>query len=64
MMNLAPLSAGYVTYTGYALTKIEAEAYNRYTQEAERPFISPQAREFLLQQRHEFFTLCAESVRS
>lgn len=62
MINSVPLTAGYVTYTGYVLTQAEADAYNHYTQEAERPFISPQAREFLLQQRHEFFTLCAESV--
>lgn len=50
-----PLSAGYVTHTGHVMTAGECASYNRYTTEAARPHISDDAREFLLNQRHEFF---------
>lgn len=55
-----PLMAGYVTNGGHVMTAAECESYNRYTSEAARPGISNRARDFLLDQRHQFFTsLCA-----
>lgn len=55
-----PLRAGYVTYTGHVMTEAECASYNLYTAEAARPWISEQAREFLLDQRHRYFVLISE----
>lgn len=60
------MRAGYVTYTGHVVTEAECASYNLYTAEAARPWISEQAREFLLDQRHRYFVLIAkaDSLRS
>ncbi len=52
-----PLTAGYVTYIGHVMTEAECHSYNLYTAEAARPWISEQAREYLLDQRHRYFVL-------
>jgi len=58
-----PIKAGYVTYSGHIMTQTECESYNRYTEDAARPYISEQAREFLLDQRHRYFVLISEPER-
>jgi hypothetical protein len=55
-----PLKAGYVTWTGHVMTEAECHSYNLYTAEAARPWISEQAREYLLDQRHRYFVLISE----
>ena len=55
-----PLRAGYVTYTGHVMTEAECASYNLYTAEAARPWISEQAREYLLDLRHRYFVLISE----
>lgn len=55
-----PLKAGYVTWTGHVMTEAECHSYNLYTAEAARPWISEQAREYLLDQRHQYFVLISE----
>jgi len=58
-----PLKAGYVTYSGHIMTLAECESYNRYTEDAARPYISEKAREYLLDQRHRYFVLISEPER-
>ncbi|WP_217550207.1 hypothetical protein [Pantoea sp. GbtcB22] len=55
-----PLKPGYVTWTGHVMTEAECHSYNLYTAEAARPWISEQAREYLLDQRHRYFVLISE----
>ncbi|WP_182059176.1 hypothetical protein [Pantoea sp. ME81] len=55
-----PLKAGYVTWTGHVMTAAECHSYNLYTAEAARPWISEQAREYMLDQRHRYFVLISE----
>jgi len=58
-----PLKMGYVTYSGHVMTQAECESYNRYTEEAARPYISEKARNYLLDQRHRYFVLISEPER-
>lgn len=58
-----PLKAGYETYSGHIMTLAECDSYNRYTEDAARPYISEQARAFLLDQRHRYFVLISEPER-
>lgn len=57
-----PLKAGYVTWTGHVMTEAECHSYNLYTADAARPWISEQAREYLLEQRHLYFVLISEEL--
>jgi len=58
-----PLKMGYVTYSGHVMTQAECESYNRYTEDAARPYISEKARNYLLDQRHRYFVLINEPER-
>lgn len=58
-----PLKMGYITYSGHVMTQAECESYNRYTEDAARPYISEKARNYLLDQRHRYFVLINEPER-
>ena len=58
-----PLKMAYVTYSGHVMTQAECESYNRYTEDAARPYISEKVRNYLLDQRHRYFVLISEPER-
>lgn len=53
--------AGYVTYTGYVLTQVDADCLNRITDELNRTQ-SIKVREYLKDRRHQQFCIIAEQI--
>lgn len=53
---------GYQTYTGHCLTKVEAEALNKYTKDLNRT-TAIHMREYLKDRRHQFFCIFANNIQ-